>query len=74
MLAGIALYFILKALGIIFGICCFVWVFLKLISAEKEADHVEDFGGKILDIFGAIIKYLFFAIVALIIYIIAVST
>ena len=29
MLAGIALYFILKVLGIIFGICCFLWVFLK---------------------------------------------
>ena len=50
MLAGIALYFILKVLGTIFGICCFVWVFFKLISADKEADHVEDFGGKILDI------------------------
>jgi len=74
MLAGIALYFILKALGIILGICCFVWVFLKLISADKEADSLENIAGKILDIFGFIIKYLFFAIVALIIYIIAVST
>jgi hypothetical protein len=74
MIAGIALYFILKVLGIILGICCFIWGFLKFIGAEKEADHVEDFGGKILDIFGAIIKYLFFAIVALIIYIISVTT
>lgn len=74
MLAGIALYFILKVLGIIFGICCFVWVFLKLISADKEADYVEDFGGKIADIFGVIIKYLFFAIVALIIYIISMTS
>ena len=74
MLAGIALYFILKVLGIILGICCFIWVFLKFIGAEKEADHVENFGGKILDIFGAIIKYLFFAIVALIFYIISVTT
>ena len=72
MLAGIALYFILKVLGIILGICCFIWGFLKFIGAEKEADHVEDFGGKILGIFEAIIKYLFFAIVALIIYIISV--
>ena len=74
MLAGIALYFIIKVLGVILGICCFVWVFLKLISADKEADSLENIAGKILDIFGFIIKYLFFAIVALIIYIIAVST
>jgi len=74
MLAGIALYFILKVLGIILGICCFVWGFLKFIGAEKEADNVENIGGKKLDIYGFIIKYLFFAIVALIIYIIAVST
>ena len=74
MLAGIALYFIIKVLGVILGICCFVWVFLKLISADKEADSIENIAGKILDIFGFIIKYLFFAIVALIIYIIAVNT
>ncbi|MDA9752332.1 hypothetical protein N9V07_03230 [Candidatus Pelagibacter sp.] len=74
MIAGIALYFILKVLGIIFGICCFVWCFFKLVGADKEADDVEDFGGKIVDIFGVIIKYLFFAIVALIIYIISVVT
>ena len=74
MIAGIALYFILKVLGIIFGICCFVWCFFKLVGADKEADDVEDFGGKIVDIFGVIIKYRFFAIVALIIYIISVVT
>ena len=74
MIAGIALYFILKVLGIIFGICCFVWCFFKLVGADKEADDIEDFGGKIVDIFGVIIKYLFFAIVALIIYIISVVT
>ena len=74
MLAGIVLYFILKILGIGLAICCFVWGILKFVGAEKEADSVENIGGKILDIFGAIIKYLFFAIVALIIYIIAVST
>ena len=73
MIAGLALYFILKTLGIIFGICCFVWCFLKFAGADKEADSVENFGGKILDIFGVIIKYLFYAIVALIIYIIAVN-
>ena len=56
MLAVIALYFILKALGIILGICCFVWVFLKLISADKEADSLENIAGKILDIFGFIIN------------------
>ena len=56
MIAGIALYFILKVLGIIFGICCFVWCFFKLVGADKEADDVEDFGGKIVDIFGVIIR------------------
>ena len=73
MLAGIALYFILKVLGIILGICCFIWGFLKFIGADKEADSVENFGGKILDIFEVIIKYLFYSIVALIIYLIAMN-
>lgn len=74
MLAGFTLYFILKILGIIFGISCFVWGFLKFIGANKEADDVENFGGKILDIVGFIIKYLFFAIVALLIYVISIGT
>ena len=74
MLAGIALYFILKVLGIVFGICCFIWGFLKFIGANEEADSVENFAGKIANIFGIIIKYLFFAIVALIIYILSVVT
>ena len=71
MLAGIALYFVLKVLGIILGICCFIWGFLKFVGANDEADAVENFGGKIVDIFGIIIKYLFFIILALIIYIFA---
>lgn len=72
MLAGFTLYFILKTLGIIFGICCFVWSFLKFIGADAEADDVENFGGKILDIIEFMIKYLFFAIVALLIYVISI--
>ena len=47
MLAGIALYFILKILGIGLAICCFVWGILKFVGAEKEADSVENIGGKI---------------------------
>jgi hypothetical protein len=73
MIAGIALYFIIKALAIIFAICCFVWAFLKFFEANEEADSVENFGGKILDIFGAIIKYTFFIIIALILYTLAVT-
>ena len=74
MLAGIALYFILKVLGIVFGICCFIWGFLKFIGANEEADSIESFAGKIMNIFGFIIKFLFFAIVALIIYIISLTS
>ena len=70
-IAGISIYFVLKILAIGIGICAIIWTYLKFVGANESADNVEKFGGKLLDIFGTIIKYIFYAIVVLIIIIIA---
>ncbi len=71
---GIALYSILKILAVGIGVCAIIWYYLKFVSADDAADKVENFGGKLLDIFGLIIKYLFYAIVFLVILIIVNNT
>ncbi len=70
-IAGISIYLVLKILAIVIGICAIIWAYLKFVGANESADNVEKFGGKLLDIFGSIIKYIFYAIVVLIIIIIA---
>ena len=74
MIFGLAVYLILKILGIALAVCTFIWIYLKFVEADELADTVESFGNKLLEIFGAIIKYLFYAIIILILYIIAINT
>ena len=74
MLAGLTLQLIFKILAWILGVCAIVWGILKFLGASEEADAVESLGNKILNIFEFIIKYLFYAIVILIIYFLAKIT
>ena len=71
LLAGISIYFILKILAISICVLAIIWSYLKFVGANESADSVDKAGGKLLDIFGIIIKYVFYAIVILIIIVIA---
>ena len=71
---ALTVFFILKVLGIILGVGAFIWGFLKFFGEEKTADVIDDAGGKIIDnIIEPIIKYSFYAIVIIIIYVVATN-
>ena len=82
MALGLTVIFIIKVVGWIIGILCFVWsfmLFLAMISDKKKdkekylegADEVEEFGEKILVTFEKFMKYLLIIIGIIVLYIVA---
>ena len=77
-LGGIGVWIILKILIFIIIGCLIIWFIFKLLGSvddnEKSsqakhdiADEAEDFGGKVLDVFGKIFFYIVIAIIILVV-------